>query len=132
MNPGVWNCFHDGEIVSISGVIPGDLIVTIEIEYLREEFPEPGNHILLRLTQCDSLTFFCYETNQLTSGVDALHGVDLEILGAELEGKSLVVAIDVGRLTLHYQTELIELDSGRKLSPSELDDAANRAVEGWG
>jgi hypothetical protein len=39
--PAIWNVLHDGVIVAVDGVLPGDLRIDVEIGYLRKRIPTP-------------------------------------------------------------------------------------------
>ncbi len=60
--------------------------------------------------------------------MEALKGEDLEILVAKLEGTVLTVITTGGKLQLHYDSEIVSLDSGRKMHLSDLEAAANNSV----
>ena len=52
MTPGAWGVFHDGVIVAIDGTVPGSLVLTIEIGYLRAMFEGEGSSFRVPLTGC--------------------------------------------------------------------------------
>jgi hypothetical protein len=131
MNADSWSIFHDGDIVAVSGKIPGDLVFAIQVDFLRDKFPEPGSAFNIRVTECDTLSFLSFRTNETASGPGALTGCDFEILNAKLDGDILVVTTTGGQLSLHYQSESIELDSGRRLELSEVEAAARREFSEW-
>jgi hypothetical protein len=52
MNRDVSQHFHDGYIDRIDRSAPGVLRLEIQIEYLRDMFPEPGTRFVVTLTAC--------------------------------------------------------------------------------
>lgn len=128
MNARLWNAFHDGEITSIVGNVPGDLRFTIEAEYLREQFADAGASFKVLVEKCDEFSFNSFDANQVARGVESVVDHVLEILSAKLDEDSLVITTVSGELILRYRSEVLALDSGRMLHVSELMLAADRAV----
>jgi hypothetical protein len=124
----LWGVFHDGEIVSVSGSVPGDLDVYIKLEYIREQFLEAGNAFRIHITACDMLCFKSFSTNEVLHGVVAVAAQDLEILRSKLDADVLEVVTTSGLLRIRYGSEALFLDSGRALPFSDVAAAANRAV----
>jgi hypothetical protein len=130
MTPSIWNCFHDGDILSMSGVIPGEIRLVIECQCVREELEQPGDLFLLRLLDCRELSYKGFGMDTVITDPEALNGIKLEIFGGEMEGATLVVHLIEGVMRLEYETEVVELDGGYRVTAQELYDAANRSVEG--
>jgi len=128
MNPHSWSIFHDGVITAVSGDIPGNLELTIECLYIREQFPDPGAAFKLYVKGCDHLFFKSFKTDQTVSGIEALAQQDLEILNANLIGDALAVITTSGIITICYQSETMALDAGRALHYTDIVAAANHAV----
>jgi len=55
--PAIWNVLHDAIVIGVSGEVPGDVVLTLECEYLRRRFADPGNTFALTLNQCTRLRF---------------------------------------------------------------------------
>ena len=128
MNAHAWSVFHDGEISSVSGNIPGDLEFIIVADYLREEFAEAGVAFKIHVTKCEMLSFKSFTSNETISGIDALAGQDLEILTAKLDDDVLLVTMTGGQLRMRYQSEALSLDSGCAVQISDIAAAAERVV----
>ncbi len=131
MNIHFWNIFHDGEISAINGAVPGDIDFTIEIEFLREEFADPGKGFILHIVGCTMISFTSFRTNQTVHGPGALQGEDLEILSSEIVGNDLVVTTSGGQLRLRYESETISLDTGRPLQLSDVAAASEKALSDY-
>jgi hypothetical protein len=135
MTPDFWNTLHDGSIVSWQGTVPGDLRFVIELEYVREQFSDPGRTFTLTVTGCEFLKFKSFRTDLTQNGVDALKGQNLEILSAEIlsarpAGQLLEIMTSDGIIGIRYLTEELALDGGRRVSLIELQTAANNGMRG--
>ena len=128
MNIKFWNIFHDGDIASMSGAVPGDVTFSIEAAYLREQFADPGTGFKLHITACNMISFKSFQTNQTLLGLDTLKGHDLELLSAKIDRDDLVVITTSGALRLRYESESITLDTGRPLQLSDLVAASDKAL----
>ncbi len=128
INARLWSVFHDGDIVSVSGEVPGNLDVHIELEYIRKQFLDPGNAFRIHITACDLLCFKSFSTNGVLQNVGALAGQDLEILQAKLDGDVLQIITTSGLIRVRYVSEALFLDSGRAVQFSDVAAAADRAL----
>ena len=125
----VWNLFHDGSIVGLDGSVPGDVTVTVAIEYLRAMLPEPGDSFCIRLTGCTSL-----ECRPLCDFA-AIATAEPEILSASDRGDTVVVGLQSEsgtymELRLHYETITVSVEGARVVPFDELAAAARRYWEG--
>ena len=127
MNTDFWNIIHDGGIDAISGSIPGDIILTVGIEYLCEQLPTNSKTLQAKLVGC---TIFSYTPFWKTS-ITELHAIaacDLEVLSAVTREDRIAVCCRDGMLELAYQAIEVCLVEGIAVTQSELEAAANRSV----
>lgn len=135
-----WNVFHDGGIVSADGRLGATVRITIEIEYLRDMFEEPGTSFYVYLTACELLSFKAFDSVESSSSVDGLASLDLEIVSASEGAESTLDVLCLaggaqsrvyGNLQLNYASSSITLDTGRAVSVPELFGASAKYWEDW-
>lgn len=129
----VWNLLHDGSLVGVDGEVPGDVTVTVEIDYLRAMLPEPGNRFLIRLAGCRLFEFRrAAEGRTLISDWVTVSAGEPEILSATLRGGGIiVVSLECGpatymELLLQYDAASVSIEDGRVVPAAELTAAARR------
>ena len=120
----VWEYLHDGTVSCVRGEMPGEVIVTVEIPYLRSRFPGSGEAFELLLHNCTQFEFEPYD-GPLVSTIPALSKLGLEVLSLSSE-EPIGVNCSGGTLALQYEAVSIQLDSGEAVTLAELD-AANLA-----
>ena len=126
-NARVWSVFHDGLISCIDGDVPGALKFTIEAEYLRKQFADPGNEFIITISGCRSASFKRFSDNETMTWTDAIRDYELEILTARAKSNSVQIVTSTGILTIEYEIEFITLDTGRRLNIADVEVAAKRA-----
>ena len=129
--PTIWSVFHDGSIDRIEGTIPGTVSVYVGIEYLRERFSEPGEHFIVTLPDCVTLSFQLYEDGNSITDFAAIGDECPGILSAEMEGDVCKVFTDSGILKLSSADGSIRLDSGREIPLQELLEVAATYWDEW-
>ncbi|MDT8991532.1 hypothetical protein RQP54_11735 [Curvibacter sp. APW13] len=130
MNPDVWNLFHDGTISNLSGDIPGDVWVLIEIGYLRAMFPGHGNGFSVLLRACSTLEFEEYDKQPISEFTQIVER-EPEILACEPVGPTLEITCTLGTIRIVYAEEQVFLEDGTLISPEELAAASARYWEEW-
>jgi hypothetical protein len=131
LNADIWNVLHDGTLLEISGDVPGDLRLSIEIDYLRERFPEPGRRIVLTLLRC---TAFSYQPDEIDGPLidfPAISGEKPQILRAEDWTDPNQVYCVSGTIRVEAAEFSIALDSGRPVSLEELCAASEAYWAEW-
>ena len=136
MNEAIWNLLHDGLIVNIEGEIPGDIILTVEIKYLRKMFSDDGENIIVKLYGCD---FFQYRKDVgeiIIKGLDSINENQVEILSGDLKDGEFTIFCQhmmyereksgSGQLKLRYKDFSIFLDNGKQVLLDELDQKAEQ------
>ena len=129
MDPKLWNLLHDGGLDGISGVVPGDLTLSVSIRYLRSRFPGAGVGFNVALQQCTAFSYTPYDEPPV-SDLAAIVAQDLEILGAEA-GDPLRIDCVTGTLQARYAAVRIELDTGGEVSIEALTTAARDYWREW-
>ena len=66
MDVATWNVLHDGRIAATKGDVPGNLILTIEIAYLRRHLPSRCRDLSLTLLGCERFEYQPHEEPALT------------------------------------------------------------------
>jgi hypothetical protein len=135
----VWNILHDGSIVGLECAVPGDMRVTVEIEYIRELLPDPGDRFVILLTRCNLLEYRDFVGNQvlLLTDLKVISAIEPEILSARTRDQTVVISMTRGpstymELHLQYEGLTISVESGREVPMEELVNAARRYWEGFG
>jgi hypothetical protein len=129
MDPQLWNLLHDGYIEQLAGAVPGEIGITVSIEYLRQRFPGNGDGFVIRLSDCAQFSYAPYDAEPITDLAQIL-ALDPEILSAEA-GDPLPVTCVAGTLLLRYASARIELDSGGGVSLEQLHTAAAAYWAQW-
>jgi hypothetical protein len=126
----VWNIFHDGSIVNIQGSLP-DLVLTIEILYLRHMFSKDGESILVRLRNCSIFEYQDFDSNTQISNFSEVATLEPEILSVqEIDGLAQILCVS-GNLRIKYKDISFELDNGSSVDIPELDKACNEYWDKW-
>lgn len=128
MNVDIWNVLHDGPIARITGTIPGDIQFAVSIEYLRRRFSDPGEHILLTLRDCTSLSFQAWDSDTVVTDLGAIAAAEPEILSADEPATVFCVN---GTLRVHAADFSLSLDSGRAIALDELCAVAESYWTEW-
>lgn len=121
MNASIWNLLHDGSIVQISGSLPGQIQVAVDIEYLRQRFCDPGDWILLTLYDCTAISYQPWDCDQIVTDLATIAAAEPEILSAD---EPTIVLCVSGILRVDATDFSIALDSGRTLTLEELSAAS--------
>jgi len=121
----LWNILHDGTIAQIRGKVPGDIRLRIEIEYLRNMFPPPGQSIYVTLTNCRRMQLMASPKKAKR----ALSEKSVTILSAKGDDGGIVVRSTEGDLVLEYDSFELELDSGEAISLEQLAQASKQYWE---
>jgi hypothetical protein len=120
LTPEIWNLLHDGSIVRAAGAVPGDVQLSISIDYLRRSFPDPGEYLILTLHECTRLA---YDPDEPRGSITALEGIaraEPEILKAQDWKDANMVYCVSGTLHVFASSFSLALDSGRKITFDEL------------
>lgn len=135
---GVWNVLHDGSIVDVAGSVPGEVTVTVAIEYLRSLFPGSGDRFLIHLSGCSMCELRRFLADQtLVGDLTTVAAEEPEILSADFRENTVVVSMTVGpgsylELHLLYENLCVALEDGQPVTIEELADAAQRYWERFG
>ncbi len=129
ITPSTWGVFHDGVIQDIEGALPGNLVLTIEIGYLRAMFEGEGLRFRVHLTGCTRMRY-CEYDEEPTVDLNRIREREPEILYVTSE-QPLVLDCVMGPLELEYQQMAVTLESGVKVSEQELVSASELYWNRW-
>jgi hypothetical protein len=130
MEPSIWGVFHDGVIKRIDGTVPGQLVLGIEIPYLRAMFEGNGTGFNVRLQSCTKVKYSEYD-EQPIEDLARIQEREPEVLYLASE-HPLVLDCAMGTLELTYEEMLVTLDSGGHVSEEELAEASELYWQRWG
>jgi hypothetical protein len=117
----VLNLLHDGSIVEIRRV-EGDVLLTIEIDYLRTRLSPPGRAILVRLVGCTACTYEPY---------DGMAASEPDIAEVVRDGDDVRVWGSAGCLILRFTEMSLALDDGAPLTRDALAATARAYWAEW-
>jgi hypothetical protein len=129
IKPSAWGVFHDGVIQGIEGALPGNLVLTIEIGYLRAMFHGEGSSFRVHLTGCTKMRY-CEYDEEPTVDLDRIREREPEILYVTSE-QPLVLDCVMGPLELEYKQMTVTLESGVEVSEQELVSASELYWTRW-
>lgn len=125
MKRDFWRFFHDGVIDRISGSVPGNVVVEIEIEYLRQMFEGDGNSFNVNLTVCTKIEYSVYDGAPI-SDMQEIVSNEPEILYVNETEPEVILDCAIGRLVLNYADARVSLDSGQQVTYEELEQATKK------
>ncbi|MEW6027054.1 MAG: hypothetical protein AB1599_07165 [Planctomycetota bacterium] len=129
--PAVWNVLHDGEIVAISGSVPGTVALDIDINYLRRRFHDPGKIIKLTIIGCTHFAYRDFDDSKFITNLSAIEAFKPVIMGAVMRGEICAVDCLKGPLEVTATDGSLSLDNGRPVSLEELISVADAYWKEW-
>lgn len=129
--PDVFNVLHDGDIVAISGIVPGTVLLDIDIKYLRRRFPEPGKIIKLTIIGCTHFAYRDFDESKFITDLSAIEAFKPMIIGAVMRGEICDVDCLKGPLEITATDGSLSLDNGRPVSLEELIGIADAYWKEW-
>lgn len=129
--PTIWDVFHDGSVDRVEGSVPGTVTVYVGIQYLREMFPEPGEHFIVTLRDCTMFSYKAYDSDEVITDFAGIADAWPGILSAEMDGVVCKVFGENGLMQVSSSDGSIRLDSGREISLEELLQAATKYWDDW-
>ena len=133
MNPRaeIWNVFHDGELSSLEGNVPGDVTIRIGIEYLRHMFSGEGEDIFMTLHSCSKISMEIWESDLVTDDFGKIAEIGSEILSTDSEDIPVRVITTLGTLHADFESFSLRLDDGREITYDQLCDACQKYWDRW-
>lgn len=129
MTPSTWGVFHDGVINRIEGAVPGTVLLSMEIGYLRAMFPGEGTSFSIRLDECAALKYHEYDEAP-TTDLNEIQRREPEVLYVTSE-RPLVLDCLMGTLELTDAQMSVALDNGTQVSEQELVQACELYWKRW-
>lgn len=124
LNADIWNLLHDGTIVRAVGSVPGDVELSISIDYLRRRFSDVGDYVVLALHDCTCLAYEPDDPAGCLTDLQAIAAAEPEILKAENWIDPNTVYCVSGTLRVLARTFSLALDNGRSVTFEELASVA--------
>jgi len=115
----------------IDGSVPGNVTVTVEIEYLRRMFSEHGSSIIVSLIDCVTFKYQSYELSELLTDLSAISDAQPEILYSHVENDVIKVDCSNGTLWLEYRDFSLMLDDGQPITLDELGEKCDKYWKDW-
>ena len=106
--------------------VPGNVTVTVEIEYLRRMFSEHGSSIIVSLLTCETFKYQPHEPSELLTDLSAISNLHAEILYADVENDVIHVDCNDGTLRLKYQDFSLMLDGGQPITLDEFGEQCDK------
>jgi hypothetical protein len=129
MQSDFWGFFHDGTVAQIRGAIPGNVVVFIEIQYLRAMFPGNGEGFEVRLSDCTHIEYQEWEGEPVTS-FEAIVSKEPEIVSVQSLAP-LVLSCVSGTFKLAYNRAAVSTDTHQELSYAQLEAGTRAYWEAW-
>jgi len=123
MEYAFWNTLHDGTIDTISGRIPGDITLTVGIEYLCAKLPTSAKSLHVTLLGCDLFQYSAYG-EKASDDLSRIASVEPEVLSAVAQANYVEVCCVAGTLKAAYRAVELRLIEGQLISQAELEAAA--------
>jgi hypothetical protein len=130
MEYAFWNTLHDGSIDAIGGSIPGDITLTVGIEYLCAKLPTAAKSLRLSLLGCSLFEYARYGEDA-TADLSRIASDEPEVLSAVAHEKYVEVCCAGGTLKVAYRSVELRLMEGQLISQAELEAAADRYWSEW-
>jgi hypothetical protein len=132
MNPRaeVWNVLHDGGIVHIQKLDSGDLVLTVEIPYLRRMISE-GDNIILTLRRCSQFSMKIWEQDLTTANLNLIAQQGTEILSTESEDTPVLIVTTLGEIDANFDSFSLAQEDGTEITFEVLCDACERYWNRW-
>jgi hypothetical protein len=125
-----WNTLHDGCISAISGIFPGDITLTIEIEYLCAWLPTTSKAVQVLLHGCTEFTFTPYDGTPIDD-LQKIASLETEVLSAKTAKGVIEVVCTGGTLTAVYGVAEVFLQEGLLVTQESLEAAADGYWSDW-
>lgn len=126
----IWDLFHDGTIKDVQENTRGNLVLTIELEYVRERFDEEFKYFLLELHESSLFEYFpSIGDIKAVKDLPSILKYDLWMTDVEKKNDQILVYCADGILKTKYKDYSIFLDTGTKVSTHDLGIKLDEAVE---
>ena len=134
MEIALWNVLHDGELVEVSGQLPGSLRLVVEIEYLCSSLPTESTQLIVLLTTCTCFEYQPFDGVPLRE-LSAFGPNSLTFLSARVADSRVVVQCadggGGGELLLQYSQSEVTTLEGSCMSQDELELASDGYWDAW-
>lgn len=128
----IWNLLHDGGIASVSGVVPGDLTLRVEIDYLTQIMNPPCDAIDLTLVGCETFEYLNWNDERRTTDINVLAELEPEILSATTTSAGVRVICSNGQFDVRYGAVRVVRPDGTPTTVEEIDATAKAYWDAFG
>ena len=128
----IWNLLHDGSIVGVRGVVPGDVTVRVEIDYLTRIMSPPCEAIDITLLGCHGFEYLNWSDDRRTTDLQVLAQSEPEILSASRTSTGVRVICTEGQFDIQYADVRLTRPDGTPGSVEEIDAAATAYWNAFG
>ena len=126
----IWDYLHDGTITKIEGNLP-DVVVTVDIAYLRNMFPYDGDSIILKIKGCSLAEYKLWDEDSNIVDISKIVSLEPEIVSVTEEENHLNITCVEGELFLNYNDIVFELDNGKPISITDIKNASFEYWDAW-
>ncbi len=128
VNSDFWDIIHDGRIDAISGSVPGDVTLTVGIDYLCSHLATSADTLLASLLGCTLLAYTPYGEAPITDFLQ-IPAQYVVVLSAVVQPGRVSVCCVRGTLDVAYSSIEVKTLEGTMVSQEQLETAAIRSVE---
>lgn len=128
----IWNLLHDGGVAGVTGAVPGDLTIRVEIDYLTRRMQPPCQAIDVTLLGCDSFEYLRWKDEHRTSDVEFFGALEPEILSGSVTNDRVRVICSNGQFDIRYRDVRVTRDDGMPTSIAEIEEVAAAYWDAFG
>ena len=121
----IWNYLHDGMIVAVSGTLPSDISLKVEIQYLCDILSSGSSWLWIYLHGCQKFEYIQFEDDRVIKDIHLLDNLELEILSATKENDIQVCCVS-GILKMQYIDASYKLSDGTEVTLKAITEAAKK------
>ncbi len=126
MSSELWNTFHDGSITAIQKTGSSQLVIAVDISYLRNMFNNWGKGFIVTLESVTLCEYQSFSENQWIDDIEQIVVAEPEILSCINSEQSILITCENGLLRFKYETFSLTLDTGEPISYGELKSLSTR------
>jgi hypothetical protein len=108
-----------------------ELVLTIDVEYLRELFTPRGDCFHVHLSGCTSINYFDWASESHTQNLIEIEEKELEILSVQQKENKACITCTTGELSISFERLHIRLDTGECITKSQLQEKVQRYWKNW-
>jgi hypothetical protein len=126
----IWNVLHDGEITAVSGEGSQNIIMFVNIPYLRRRLNPIGDSFVLKLNNLKQIEFINFD-GTINSLSEQLNIGSPEILSTESESMPITIETTLGKLILNFEDISFSLDTGEPIEFNTIEKVCEEYWKEW-